>query len=223
MWRQSFPSGDIFEVMLIPLPTTPLEGILSMTTVVTLSSCTATSSSGQAIISLFMGMQMCSSCVTKNKTGDSSTTTIPVDKMTVWDHLEDCTRVVLSYGRWEAGWPESSVTTPKKYAALTARPIGQLQQHTREEQPRQPQDNNNQASPSPVPIHFLTLNQTPLGDRALACSGKGSEELPSDGCLQCRAVTPIPSIQQQYNKSSAPMRFVDNRDLNDPLWDSADG
>ena len=56
MWRQSFPSGEIFEVIVIPLPTTPLEGILSMTTVVTLSSCTATSSSGQAIISLFMGM-----------------------------------------------------------------------------------------------------------------------------------------------------------------------
>ena len=97
MWRQSFPSGEIFEVIVIPLPTTPLEGILSMTTVVTLSSCTATSSSGQAIISLFMGMQMCSSCVTKNKTGDSSTTTIPVDKMTVWDHLEDYTCVVLFY------------------------------------------------------------------------------------------------------------------------------
>ena len=145
---------------------------------------------------------MFSSCVTKNKTGDSSTTTIPVNDITLWDHLEDCTRVVLSYGRWEAGWPESSVTTPKKYAALTARPIGQLQQHTREEQPRQPQDNNNQASPSPVPIHLLTLNQIPLGDRALACSGKRSEDLPSDGYVQRQSVTPIPSIPQEQCSSA---------------------
>ena len=29
-------------------------------------------------------------------------------------------------------------------------------------------------------------------------------------------------LYQQYNKSSAPMRFVNHHDLDDPLWDSAD-
>ena len=60
--------------------------------------------------------------VVKNKTDDESTTTtaIPLDKLTLWDHLEGCTRIVLSYGHWEAGWPKYKVTTPKEYAVLTA-------------------------------------------------------------------------------------------------------
>ena len=41
--------------------------------------------------------------VAKNKTDDESTTFIPVNDMTLWDYLEGCTRLGLSYdeqGSW---------------------------------------------------------------------------------------------------------------------------
>uniref|UniRef100_A0A7S1D0J7 Uncharacterized protein n=1 Tax=Cyclophora tenuis TaxID=216820 RepID=A0A7S1D0J7_CYCTE len=126
------------------------------------------------------------------------------EEETKWQQeLEKCSHIVLSYGHWESGWPREYATTPNDFRNQTRQLLHTLERMT--------------AHTTRAPIWTLSLNLVPLGYRALSCP-------PMDwrlGPLVDAYNTVMHDLLLPNSEFRKTTYFVDNTDLNDPLWDSS--
>ena len=131
-----------------------------------------------------------------------------VDEWLDEDHtveLQRCTHVVVSHGHWQAGWPREHVTTPHDFQQWTLRLLQTLEKVT---------------FGTKAPIWLTSLNLTPLGFKALSCPPQDWRLGPIVDAYNT-VMKKLLQMPQNVTKLRTTTRFLDNSDMNDPLWDSS--